>query len=253
MKVLVTFALESEFAPWRRVRSFVRLADTEFPAFDSKSRDSEIRAVITGMGAQRAQPVARTALEWQPDVCIAAGFVGGLNPAYRAGDVLVASNIRDGETQRSIASDPRLVGLAEESGARRIGTLCTSAYAISTVEDKRRLGRTADAVDMETFFILNEAQDREIAGVAIRAVSDAADERLPMDFTQILDDRGRVRIARLAREIARSPQRIPGLIRLGSASRRGAQRLAKVLDKTIETLHGALESHSQSAAEALIA
>jgi adenosylhomocysteine nucleosidase len=253
VKVLVTFALESEFAPWRRMRSFVRLADAEFLAFDARCGDSEIRAVITGMGAQRAQHVARAALDWQPDVCIAAGFVGGLNPAYRAGEVLVASNIRDGETQRSIASDSRLVGLAEESGARRIGTLCTSAYAISTVDDKRRLGRTADAVDMESFFILNEAQEREIAGVAIRAVSDAANERLPMDFTQVLDDRGRVRIARLASEIARAPQRIPGLIRLGSASRRGAQRLAKVLDKTIETLHGALESHSQSVAEALIA
>jgi adenosylhomocysteine nucleosidase len=253
VKVLVTFALESELAPWRRMRGFVRLADAEFPAFDSRHLDSEVRAVITGMGAQRAQHVARTALDWQPDVCIAAGFVGGLNPAYRAGDVLVASSIRDGETQRSIASDPRLVGLAEESGARRIGTLCTSAYAISTIDDKRRLGRTADAVDMESFFILNEAQEREIAGVAIRAVSDAADEHLPMDFTQILDDRGRVRIARLAREIARSPQRIPGLIRLGSASRRGAQRLAKVLDKTIETLDVALESNSRSAAEALIA
>ena len=123
MKVLVTFAFESELAPWRRVRSFVRLADAEFPAFDSRHGDSEIRAVITGMGAQRAQRVARTALEWQPDVCIAAGFVGGLNPAYRAGDVLVATNIRDGETQRSIAGESRLVGLAEESGARRIGTL----------------------------------------------------------------------------------------------------------------------------------
>jgi adenosylhomocysteine nucleosidase len=253
VKVLVTFALESEFAPWRRMRSFVRLANGEFPAFDSNCGESRIRAVITGMGAQRAQHVARTALDWRPDICIAAGFVGGLNPAYRAGDVLVASNIRDGEAQRTFSSEPRLVDLAEESGARKIGMLCTSAYAISTVEDKRRLGRTADAVDMESFFILNEAQESEIPGVAIRAVSDAADERLSMDFTQVLDDRGRVRIARLAREIMRSPQRIPGLIRLGSASRRGAQRLAKVLDRTIETLPGALESHTQSTAETVIA
>ena len=97
----------------------------------------------------------------------------------------------------------------------------------------------AEAVDMESFFILNEAQERAIPGVAIRAVSDAADESLPMDFTQVLDERGRVRISRLAGKIARAPQRIPALIRLGSASRRGAKRLARVLDKTIESLSAA--------------
>ncbi len=248
MKVLVTFALESEFAPWRRRHGFVRLANTDFTAFDSNFADSDVRVVITGMGSERAQRVARTVLDWRPGICIAAGFAGGLNAAYRAGEVLVAANVRDGETQRTLANEARLVDLAEEAGARRIGTLCTSAYVISRVEDKRRMGQTADAVDMESFFILNEAQERGIPGVAIRAVSDAADERLPLDFTQVLDDRGRVRIARLARDIARSPQRIPGLIRLGSASRRGAQKLAKVLEATIETLDGALESHLQRAA-----
>jgi adenosylhomocysteine nucleosidase len=253
VKVLVTFALESEFAPWRRMRSFVRLADAEFPAFDSNCGDSEIRAVITGMGPQRAQRVARTAFDWQPDLCIAAGFAGGLNPANHAGDVFVASNIRDGETHRSIASDSRVLSLAEESGARRIGTLYTSAYAISTVEDKRRLGRTADAVDMESFFILNEAQERGIRGVAIRAITDAADENLPMDFTEVLDERGRVRGARLALAIARSPQRIPALIRLGSASRHGAMKLAQVLDKTIEGLTAAAELLVAVAAASVIA
>ena len=39
---------------------------------------------------------------------------------------------------------------------------------------------------MESFFILNEAQERGIPGVAIRAVSDAADERLPLDLTRCL-------------------------------------------------------------------
>jgi adenosylhomocysteine nucleosidase len=253
VKVLVTFALESEFAPWRRMHGFVRLANTDFTAFDSHFGNSDVRVVITGMGAGRAQRVARTVLDWRPGVCIAAGFVGGLNPIYRGGDVLVAASVRDGETQRTFASEPRIVNWAEEAGARKIGTLCTSAYVISSVEDKRRLGRIADAVDMESFFILNEAHERGIPGAAVRAVSDAADELLPLDFTQVLDDRGRVRIARLAWGIARSPRRIPGLIRLGSASRRGAQRLAKVLGTTIETLDGALESHSQSTAATVIA
>jgi adenosylhomocysteine nucleosidase len=253
VKVLVTFALESEFAPWRRMHGFVRLANTEFTAFDSNFGDSDVRVVVTGMGAERAQGVARKLLDWRPGLCIAAGFAGGLNAAHRAGDVVVAANVRDGETQRTLASDSRIVNRAEDAGARKIEMLWTSAYVISAVGDKRRLGKIADAVDMESFFILNEARERGIPGVAIRAVSDAADERLPLDFTRVLDDRGRVRPARMASAIARSPQRIPGLIRLGAASRRGARKLAKVLDATIETLDGARESNSQRAAATVTA
>jgi adenosylhomocysteine nucleosidase len=239
VKVLVTFALESEFASWLRQRGFARLAALDFPAFESFRGELQIRAAITGMGRERAQRVAREALRWQPDVCIAAGFAGGLKSAFRAGDVLVALAVRDGETQRRFACNPRMVRLAEDAGASRIATLCTCAYTVSTVEGKRRMSGSAEAVDMESFFILNEAQELAIPGVAIRAVSDAADESLPMDFTEVLDERGRVRISRLASKIVTSPQRIPELIRLGSASRRGAKRLAQVLDKTIESLSAA--------------
>ena len=199
----------------------------------------QIRAAITGMGRERAQRVAREALRWQPDVCIASGFVGGLKSAFRAGDVLVALAVRDGETQRRFACNPRMVRLAEDAGASRIATLCTCTHAVSTVEDKRRMGRSAEAVDMESFFILSEAHERGIPGVAIRAVSDAANESLPMDFTQVLNEHGRVRVTRLAGKIARSPQRIPGLIRLGSASRRSAKNLARILEKTTESLSAA--------------
>jgi adenosylhomocysteine nucleosidase len=239
VKVLVTFALESEFAWWHRQRNFVRIPNLDFPAFETSRDELQIRVAVTGMGPQRAQQVAREALRWQPDVCIAAGFAGGLKAAFRVGDVLVPLAVRDGGTQRKFVCDPRIVGLAEDSGASRIAMLCSCAYAVSTVEDKTRMSGIAEAVDMESFFILNEAQERALPGVAIRAVSDTADESLPMDFTQVLDERGRVRISRLAGKIARAPQRIPALIRLGSASRRGAKRLARVLDKTIESLSAA--------------
>jgi len=239
VKVLVTFALETEFASWFRQGAFARLANLDFPAFESSRGEMQIRVAITGMGRERAQRVAREALRWQPDVCIAAGFAGGLKSAFRAGDVLVALAVRDGETQGRFECNPRMVRLAEDEGASPIATLCTSAFAVSTVEDKRRMGRIAEAVDMESFFILSEAHERGIPGVAIRAVSDAANESLPMDFTQVLNEHGRVRVTRLAGKIARAPQRIPGLIRLGSASRRGAKNLARILEKTSKSLSAA--------------
>jgi len=245
VKVLVTFALETEFASWLRQRDFARIANLDFPAFETSHRELQIRVAITGMGPERAQRVAREALRWKPDICIAAGFAGGLKSAFRVGDVLVALAVRDFETQRRLACNSEMIRLAEDAGASRIATLCTCDCAVSTVEDKRRMGRIAEAVDMESFFILSEAHHHGIPGVAIRAVSDAADESLPMDFTQVLNEHGRVRVSRLAGKIARAPQRIPGLIRLGSASRRGAKNLARILERTTESLSAAPRLFSQ--------
>ena len=246
--MLVTFALESEFVAWRRLRNFARVENAAIPTFESTRNGFEIRVVLTGMGSARAQRVAREALHWQPDICVAAGFAGGLKPEYRSGCVLVAEAVRDAETNRSLASDHRIIQLAEESGASRVPALITCSYALAKVEDKIRMGQAADAVDMESFHILEAAHERGIVGIAIRAVSDAVDEDLPFDFSQILDDRGRVRILRLAQMVIVSPLRIPGLIRLGLASRRAAARLAQVLEETI----GLLGQNSEALAEAAV-
>ena len=253
LKVLITFALEAEFAPWRRARHFAPIANAGFPLFESIHSQLQIRAIITGVGPARAQLAAREALHWQPDVCIAAGFAGGLKPSYRTGEVLVAATVRDAESQRSISANPEIIAEAIAAGARGINALCTSDRPLASVDDKRRMGRIADAVDMESFFVLFEAQEQGIQGVAIRAVSDAADENVPMDFSEVLDNRGRVRIWRLVAKIVRAPQHIPALIRLGFASRRGAQGLAQVLDKTTAALQAAPGSVSHVSAEAVTA
>ena len=48
-----------------------------------------------------------------------------------------------------------------------------------------------------------------IPGVAIRAISDLADEDLPLDMNEVFTDEGQVSIPRILGQVALHPQSIP--------------------------------------------
>lgn len=236
MKILVTFAIEHEFTSWRRRENFVPVAAGSFPAFEARYNQSIVRVILTGIGSENAQRAVRAALPWQPNICICAGFAGGLRPGLEIGDVLAAESARDARTQRTVFADAKLLSVAEANGARRVETLCAADAVIATADDKRRMGQIADAVDMESFAVLNEAHEQGIAGIAIRAISDVADQDLPLDLTQVLDARGRVHVGKLLGRVLRAPHRIAALIRLGRASQKSAAALAAFLDTYVNEL-----------------
>jgi hypothetical protein len=106
------------------------------------------------------------------------------------------------------------------------------------VQDKTALKDFADAVEMESFEVLAEAFAWMNEGIAVRAVSDTADEDLPLDFDQVVTNEGELSMTRLAGQIVRQPSAIPGLIRLGKRSGEAAKRLADFLDAYVAALAG---------------
>lgn len=230
MKILVSFALGNEFAPWPRLRSFTRAAELDFAAYDTKVEAANVRVVLTGVGPERARSVIARALQWEPNVCIASGVAGSLRATYRVGEVFVAREVMELESGRTIATDRELVEAAERRSIRLAERLLSSTNMVVTAEGKGRLGRMAEAVEMESFAVLMEAAGRRIPAVAIRAISDAADQDLPMDFSGVLDDQGKVKASKVARSLARAPHKLPALLRLGRDTRVAATKLAEFLD-----------------------
>lgn len=247
MKILVSFALENEFAPWRRSRSFTRAAELDFAAYDTKVEAADVRVVLTGVGPERARSVIARALQWEPNVCIASGVAGSLRATYRVGEVFVAREVMELESGRTIAMDRELVEAAERLGVRLAERLLSSANMVVTAEGKGRLGRMAEAVEMESFAVLTEAAARNIPGVAIRAISDGADQDLPMDFSRVLDNQGKVKVSKVARSLARAPQKLPSLLRLGRDTRLAATKLAEFLDGYIVDLAARADRSSEMA------
>src|SRR6267154_1929008 len=89
MNILVTFAVEAEFAPWRNRRKFRRLPGDR-PRFEAQFGGARVRAVLTGMGQTQALEAARRALADRPDICISTALAGAVRRESRPGHTLAA-------------------------------------------------------------------------------------------------------------------------------------------------------------------
>jgi len=83
VKVLVTFAVETEFAPWRRLRDFHRTSLDAIPVYEGRLGAAELRVVLTGIGPRHATGIVRAVLSDAPDLCISSGLAGALKPCRR--------------------------------------------------------------------------------------------------------------------------------------------------------------------------
>lgn len=237
MKILVTFALENEFAPWRKFRKFQRVSvDSWDKTFVAKVGDAAVRVILTGAGRFASQRAMDQVFAELPDVCIVSGLAGALKPEYEPGQVFAANTVSNLPSTRVLRSDVELVSRARAGGAKVAEKILVSDRVIATAEEKQQLGMSGDAVDMESLWVLAAAAQRSVPAVVIRAISDAADADLPLEFDQIFDEQGNVSLVRVIGQLARKPRRIVGLLRLANDSERAAGALAIFLDAYIQSL-----------------
>lgn len=240
MKALFTFALETEFAPWRQLRKF-HAADWGGSKLWCADADGlEIAVVLTGAGPRLARQAASQAINNGDDslrFCISSGLAGGLRSEHQTGDLLVAravfpENVGEGDrVEDQIDSSEALVSFAAECGAKVVERFLTTARVIGRSDEKKHLGQSADAVEMESLGVLSAAEERGVPAVAIRVISDTVDEDLPLDMNEVLTDAGRVSIPRVLGQVALHPGAVPGLMRLGRDSKRAAVTLCEFLDR----------------------
>ena len=235
MKILVTFAVRAEFAPWRRRRSFLRLPG-DLPVFEAMFGGARVRAILTGMGQDHALDAAKKSLAYKPDICISTGLAGSLRSEYRPGDILAARLVSEVREPVAVASHRELLSTAVDCGARQIERLTTSRTLVARAEQKWELRNQAEAVDMESYTILAEAARCGVPAVAIRAISDTADFNMPYDFERACDAQGQIRPMGVFLQILREPSGLPDLLKLTHDSRYASRRLADFLDAFAGTL-----------------
>lgn len=219
---------------------------------------AEVGVVLTGVGSRQAA-LAVSKVSWgeldDMQFCISSGLAGGLKPDYSVGQVLaartvVAESIPTDAPGAIVESSTALLSFAAECGASVVERFYSTERAIGTAHEKRHLGETADAVEMESFQVLRKARADGIPGVAIRSISDAVDEDLPLDMNEVFTERGEVSIPRVLGQVALRPQSLPGLVRLGRKSKHAAESLAEFLDRYIVAFSErakALESRAAAA------
>jgi nucleoside phosphorylase len=155
---------------------------------------------------------------------VSAGLCAGLSPELRVGELVIPTLVVDAAGQ---VHEVR----ARLPGCSSRGTLVTVADVLTTAAAKAALhARTgALAADMESAPILATAERAGLAALAVRAVSDAAEETLPTELLAAVDTSGRVRPARFLMEALKQPSLVGRALALQRGSRLALARVAVAL------------------------
>jgi len=236
MRLAITFAVPSEFAPWRRRSGFLRIEEPGAPIYKVENGQNEIYALVTGVGTRGLESELRRLFAMPMDLCIASGLTGALKKEHPAGTILVARTIMAEKNPMQIQSDPGLVDASVQCGASVVDYFYTSGSVINSRSEKRRLSEIADAVDMESFQVMNEAHRARVPAVALRAVSDSVDSNLPIDFNRVLTGRGQLSPTAMLREVLKSPSCFVPFVRFALDSIGAARNLSQFLQLYVNSL-----------------
>jgi nucleoside phosphorylase len=245
MRILVTFAVEAEFAPWRAVRTFERQNAEGLTLWKSDISDSEIFVVLTGIGNHSAYVMDLTMRMMNSnryfDVCVSSGLAGALRLDYHLSDIVVAKLLKSSVVHAdlgrdSLETDKRLVDLAVAHGAKPAESFYTAEKVLTTVQQKALLATKADVVEMESFDVVKEGYSWGARGVAVRAISDRADQDLPIDFNRTISASNRVSVSLVLAQVAKNPSTLGPMVRFGRQSRCAAEALARFLETYVVEL-----------------
>lgn len=209
--LLVCFALPDEAAPFRR----------------RMSGRTGVRVLVTGIGQRNAEHALRASLRSQrPAHVLTCGYAGALNPELAHGMVIFSTD-----------PSPLLRSALLSAGAQEGIFLCAERIAgTALVKQELRHSSGADAVEMESGVIREMCRAEGIASATVRAISDTAQEDLPLDFNTLMTQDQRLDYARLAAALVRDPGKVPALLQLRKQTRHAAHALATVLEQVASQL-----------------
>jgi adenosylhomocysteine nucleosidase len=218
-----------------------------FPCHRFRLEGREIFLVRSGMGRERAA-AATTALiaAHRPDVLISAGFGGGVRKGPKTGDVVLADQVLSLSDEKitgamHIETGDLLRGIMEALPSRvfRIlnGCVITSRGILRKKEADRILPAELSnpVLDMETSAVAEAAARESIPFLALRAISDPAEEEILFSIEEITDRELNISIRRVLSTILRKPRILPQMIRLARNAKKAGSSLALVLERIILT------------------
>jgi hopanoid-associated phosphorylase len=161
---------------------------------------------------------------------ISFGIAGALDPALKAGDLILASAVYLPDGQRQPTDQAWLAHLAQTLPQARIAEVATCSSILDTARDKAILhydSGGAACVDQESHWVADAALEHRIPFVVIRAIADRAGDNLPRAVLVGLDDQGRPRPGAVIAALLRDPVQVFGLIRVAFQTRKALKALLR--------------------------
>ena len=192
-----------------------------------------VALILSGPGRTNAARAAEVLIDGhQPARVISAGFAGGLCPALKRTDILIANRLLSSSGSEIALDLPTGLSAAVEWPGVHCGPLLTSDRVVRTPRERQSLFQRcgAMAVDMETFAVAAVCRQRDVPFSAIRAINDTADETLPRDVENLLAQKsGAAQLGAALGAIWRRPASAKDLYQLRENALLASLRLAKFL------------------------
>lgn len=212
-------------------------------AWQGTYKQNEVLALQTGMGRAGVENVLNPILGSQKITgVLSIGFAGALKKDMSVGDVVICTSVVSAsEKADSYHADSNLVKCALEAMNGKeckyiTGKSVTIPRPACTQEDKQRLKDTfqVDVCEMEDFWIAGIASEKQTPFLAVRAISDELDCKLP-EFKGIIDSQGYVKSGKAVSYLLTHPLYINNTLNIYRNFRRAQKSLslftASFLDK----------------------
>ena len=160
----------------------------------------------------------------------AEGHAGGTPPWPSDSDALesVPATTRASSVTSAVRPGPAQAGNGAGQGVR-VGAILGLDRMLSSPQEKSDAyaRRGALAIDMESHHVARAAGERNLPFVAVRAISDQADEVLPAIMATFVDAEGQTKMSAVLAALIFGRVRLGALLRAGGASRRAHQALLR--------------------------
>ncbi len=206
--------------------------------------------IESGIGMARAgKAVEALVARERPVIIISFGFGGAARPGMTVGDLAIAGSsltFREGgpdEREAIVLPTPSQLQKVLDNICRALGCTCRRGEFLTSdkILNKQELASALPpemvnpVLDMETWAVSRIAARENIPLLAIRAISDAADEELDFSLDRFTDREMNIRIHKILWAIARQPRIVPQLLRLAKNSRISGRNLAAAVSGLLET------------------
>jgi adenosylhomocysteine nucleosidase len=245
-------AMPEEIKPLlARVGPYRKESIASFNLFRFTVAGQRVCLIESGMGTAKGAAAAQALIDAvNPTVIVNFGFAGAVTPGPAVGDLVTAERLffqRDLSLTEEYGLDRDLTELtattlAKECGGKPFQVYRGACITAGRIVAKAKLagalppGVVNPLLEMETAAVARVAARSKVPLIAVRAVSDGADEELGFSLEELTDAELNVRIARVLLTVVRKPRIIPQLLRLAKNAGRAGKNLADGLLPVLQAL-----------------
>ncbi len=254
--IAIVCALRQEISPLLSCMNISKESEIDDVLFyQGYLNEQPLTLVQGGVGRENAIKATRCLLEsTKVDLLISSGVAGGIRQGLKVGDLVVAERVgyskqsdfdgKELQLESDYMCSKKVVQLSEQLNGDlefvlHIGNLLTVDKVINKAKTKRNIGdhNSFLAVEMESAAVAEVARKNEVEFAAIRSISDDIDDDLHLNYDNIISDEGKIKVAGIALEVLKNPQKLAVLKRLNKQTKKAAESLAYFMPKLISLIY----------------